>query len=79
MGIEPTLFAWEARVLPLNDTREAADYRQHPVRCRVAHGHRPKKTGRSSACWILPDFFGFFGSLPFRVERYSSNKSLDTR
>jgi hypothetical protein len=22
MGIEPTLFAWEARVLPLNDTRE---------------------------------------------------------
>ncbi len=21
MGIEPTLFAWEARVLPLNDTR----------------------------------------------------------
>lgn len=27
MGIEPTLFAWEARVLPLNDTRSAADYR----------------------------------------------------
>ena len=24
MGIEPTLFAWEARVLPLNDTRDAA-------------------------------------------------------
>jgi len=23
MGIEPTLFAWEARVLPLNDTRNA--------------------------------------------------------
>ena len=23
MGIEPTLFAWEAKVLPLNDTREA--------------------------------------------------------
>jgi hypothetical protein len=23
MGIEPTLFAWEARVLPLNDTRAA--------------------------------------------------------
>ena len=22
MGIEPTLFAWEARVLPLNDTRK---------------------------------------------------------
>jgi hypothetical protein len=22
MGIEPTLFAWEARVLPLNDTRD---------------------------------------------------------
>ena len=26
-GIEPALFAWEARVLPLNDTREAVDYR----------------------------------------------------
>ena len=24
MGIEPTLFAWEARVLPLNDTRSGA-------------------------------------------------------
>ena len=35
MGIEPTLFAWEARVLPLNDTREALDYRQA---CRPA-GH----------------------------------------
>ena len=22
MGIEPTLFAWEARVLPLNDARD---------------------------------------------------------
>ena len=27
MGIEPTLFAWEARVLPLNDTRVALNYR----------------------------------------------------
>ena len=27
MGIEPTLFAWEARVLPLNDTRSRRDYR----------------------------------------------------
>ena len=27
MGIEPTLFAWEARVLPLNDTRAGFDYR----------------------------------------------------
>jgi len=25
MGIEPTLFAWEARVLPLNDTRSGCD------------------------------------------------------
>ena len=24
MGIEPTLFAWEAKVLPLNYTREDA-------------------------------------------------------
>jgi hypothetical protein len=27
MGIEPTLFAWEARVLPLNDTRIGLDCR----------------------------------------------------
>ncbi len=27
MGIEPTLFAWEARVLPLNDTRTCVDCR----------------------------------------------------
>lgn len=27
MGIEPTLFAWEAKVLPLNYTRVGADYR----------------------------------------------------
>ena len=26
-GIEPALFAWEARVLPLNDTREAPNYK----------------------------------------------------
>jgi hypothetical protein len=26
MGIEPTLFAWEARVLPLNDARAASVY-----------------------------------------------------
>jgi hypothetical protein len=25
MGIEPTLFAWEARVLPLNDARNSND------------------------------------------------------
>jgi hypothetical protein len=27
MGIEPTLFAWEARVLPLNDTRNLTNYK----------------------------------------------------
>jgi hypothetical protein len=26
MGIEPTLFAWEARVLPLNDTRAGLNF-----------------------------------------------------
>ena len=31
MGIEPTLFAWEARVLPLNDTRAAPNYRAMKV------------------------------------------------
>ncbi len=31
MGIEPTLFAWEARVLPLNDTRAALNYRAMKV------------------------------------------------
>ena len=28
MGIEPTLFAWEARVLPLNDTRNVGHCKQ---------------------------------------------------
>ena len=27
MGIEPTLFAWEARVLPLNDARRSRELR----------------------------------------------------
>ena len=27
MGIEPTLFAWEAKVLPLNYTRVGVNYR----------------------------------------------------
>jgi hypothetical protein len=31
MGIEPTLFAWEARVLPLNDTRDGCDCTLLPV------------------------------------------------
>ena len=30
MGIEPTLFAWEAKVLPLNYTRIGPDYKSHP-------------------------------------------------
>ena len=29
-GIEPSYEAWEAAVLPLNYTRDAPDYRQHP-------------------------------------------------
>ena len=37
MGIEPTLFAWEARVLPLNDTREAGNYRQLARSDRQTH------------------------------------------
>ena len=32
MGIEPTLFAWEARVLPLNDTRVVGSLYQSVVR-----------------------------------------------
>ena len=44
MGIEPTLFAWEAKVLPLNYTREAADYRQQGIPSREetrASSHLP--------------------------------------
>ena len=29
--IEPTLFAWEEKVLPLNYTRRKADYRSDPL------------------------------------------------
>ena len=35
MGIEPTLAAWEAAVLPLNYTRVRAD----TLRCQVAAGN----------------------------------------
>jgi hypothetical protein len=35
MGIEPTLAAWEAAVLPLNYTRVRAD----TLRCRIAVGN----------------------------------------
>ena len=43
MGIEPTLFAWEARVLPLNDTREASDYRAGPSSHSGTHREATKK------------------------------------
>ena len=42
MGIEPTLFAWEARVLPLNDTRTDSNY-------RVAQ-YKPDRLG---GVWLL--------------------------
>ena len=32
MGIEPTLFAWEARVLPLNDARMLAFAQNAPCK-----------------------------------------------
>ena len=38
MGIEPTLFAWEARVLPLNDTRNARDCRRNVKTVFSPHG-----------------------------------------
>ena len=34
MGIEPTLFAWEAKVLPLNYTRDGVNYRSGLQSCR---------------------------------------------
>ena len=39
MGIEPTLVAWEATVLPLNYTRAAADF-MHPARRPATLGKR---------------------------------------
>ena len=55
MGIEPTLAAWEAAVLPLNYTRglqrilgPAGDRGQSPIG-GIAHTMRPEKeAGRSS-------------------------------
>ena len=40
MGIEPTLFAWEARVLPLNDTRDGVivGFSRHEISLLVASG-----------------------------------------
>ena len=41
MGIEPTLFAWEARVLPLNDTRDGfiVGFSRHEISLLVASGN----------------------------------------
>ena len=41
MGIEPTLFAWEARVLPLNDTRDGliVGFSRHEISLLVAIGN----------------------------------------
>ena len=36
MGIEPTLFAWEARVLPLNDARQYRYFNQLGTELRFA-------------------------------------------
>ena len=36
MGIEPTLLAWEAKVLPLNYTRDTPILRQWQAKCQVA-------------------------------------------
>lgn len=38
MGIEPTLFAWEARVLPLNDARNSCDSTVLEQQSRCLHG-----------------------------------------
>ena len=35
MGIEPTSVAWEANVLPLDDTREVAHYTAHQGRLTI--------------------------------------------
>ncbi len=42
MGIEPTLFAWEARVLPLNDTREGDDSISRTATLKQHESLRPK-------------------------------------
>ena len=55
MGIEPTLFAWEARVLPLNDTRDAAI-----VRCLR------RQTGRKDSL-TSDDFEGLVRAYPVDV------------
>jgi hypothetical protein len=46
MGIEPTLFAWEARVLPLNDTREAHHYRAAKCTLAPVGSINPERTKR---------------------------------
>ena len=49
MGIEPTLFAWEAKVLPLNYTRVRLDYRSsrqgwpNPVFRKSGSGRQPSQ------------------------------------
>ena len=45
MGIEPTLFAWEARVLPLNDARMS--WQDHEMAARI------RDRGRGRVVWAL--------------------------
>ena len=51
MGIEPTLAAWEAAVLPLNYTREVASVCRHPgaMQSALGHVHVPRATLTFSA------------------------------
>ena len=63
MGIEPTLFAWEAKVLPLNYTRFGLDYRSGPQGCRNPVFRERVADGQPS------EFFSSTGHLCFCIRR----------
>ncbi len=56
MGIEPTLSAWEADVLPLNYTRSANHFSRlpAPVKGRAALRPTTRCPGSGCAMWPLP-------------------------
>ena len=52
MGIEPTLVAWEATVLPLNYTRLGITYRGTQACCRIEPGEYTNEPSVSEASML---------------------------
>ena len=76
MGIEPTLSAWEAEVLPLNYTRSVPGGKTHSPRAGIVH-HPRRMRFTDLSCDRSPDgslhafASGNFSPIPSITERHS--------